>query len=62
MPRQDERGPCSVVMVKLNNKMMWEKRGGRVTVVPLVWIRVEDEVGLEPLIMFDFTQVAKGWG
>ena len=50
------------MMVKLNNKMMWEKRGGRVTVVSLVWIRVEDEVGVEPLIMFDFAQVAKGWG
>ena len=49
-------------MVKLNNKVMWEKRGGRVTAVPLVWIGVEDEVGVEPLIMFDFAQVEKGWG
>ena len=49
-------------MVKLNNNMMWEKRGGRVPVVFSLWVRVEDEVGVEPLIMFDFAQVAKGWG
>ena len=50
------------MVVKFNNKMMGEKRGGRVKVVTMVWIRVDGEIGVQQLIMFGVPKVARGGG